>query len=313
MCFFTRSSTAIVMKFSVLIPTYNREKEVKKCIESVLFQTILPSEILIIDDGELAREFINEAKKWVKDKNIEFIYYKKDHILNPRGSSESRNVGINKSSNEIFFILDDDLVLDNNFFEKIIKVWQENKDDNLIGVSGTIKNNRKKGNLEKIYNKIFGLTSKYKWDINDVGFQVWDEGIKKREKGYYSYGGVCSYRKSLVEKLGGFNVFSGGRTALEDIDFCLRAKNKGYYFIVEPEAKVFHNHNSVKEEGSFLMGFKEGYNRKIIFKNNCRKSFKNYLWFYWANIGWTLRQFLVGNFEKGFGTIKGLFSLSTKT
>lgn len=294
------------MNFSVVIPTYNREKDLKECLNSVLKQTIFPSEILIIDDGDLPEEFIQKTKSNFERRGINFIYYKKDHKKEPRGLSESKNIAVNLVNNEIFFILDDDLILENDFFEEIIKVWQENKDDNLIGVGGIIKNNRKKGKLEKIYNQIFGLTSYYKWDINNVGFQVWDEGIIKREKGYYAHGGVCSYKRSLVKKLGGFTTFSGGRTALEDVDFCLRAKNKGYYFIVEQKAKVFHNHKSTKKESEFLMGLKESYNRKIIFKNNCQKSFKNYLWFYWANFGWILRQFLAGHFLKGAGMIKGL-------
>jgi GT2 family glycosyltransferase len=297
------------MDFSVIVATYKREEELRKCIDSIFNQKFPPSELLIVDDGELAKDFISEVEGGTEGKKIRFAYYKKDHTKERRGLSESKNIAVNLVNNEVFFILDDDLVLDNDFFEKIMKVWQDNEDNNLIGVGGIIKNNRKKSKLEKIYNKIFGLTSsKHKWDINNVGVQVWDEGINKREKGYYAHGGVCSYRKTLVEKLGGFSVFSGGRTALEDIDFCLRTKNKGYYFIVEPKAKVFHNHKSVKQESQFLMGFKESYNRKIIFKNNCQKTFKNYLWFYWANIGWILRQFLAGNFRKGLGMIKGLFS-----
>jgi GT2 family glycosyltransferase len=139
-----------------------------------------------------------------------------------------------------------------------------------------------------------------------LAFQVWDDKIEKEENGFYSHGGVCSYKKELVKELDGFSVFGGGRTALEDVDFCLRAKNKGYCFIVNPEAKVIHNHQSNKQESKFLMGHKEGYNRKIIFKNNCEKGIINNIKFSWANIGWILRQFLVGNFSKGFGMIKGL-------
>ncbi|MCD6232853.1 glycosyltransferase [bacterium] len=41
------------MKFTVVIPTYNRKKELKQCINSILKQTLLPSEVLIINNGEL--------------------------------------------------------------------------------------------------------------------------------------------------------------------------------------------------------------------------------------------------------------------
>lgn len=292
--------------FSAVIPTYNRQYDLEKCIQSILNQNLLPDEILIIDDGELPMEFIKELKYKLGKKSIHLVYYKKNHIKKLRGSSESRNLGLRLAKNNILFILDDDVLLDKNFFGKAMKVWQENKDRNLIGVGGLIRNNRKKGRLEQIYNKIFGLNSKYNWDINEVGFQVWDEGIKKRKKGFYLHGGCSSYNKNLVQKLGKFRTFEGGRTALEDVDFCLRAKNKGYYFIIEPEVKVFHKQSATSREKDSLIGFKESYNRKIIFKNNCKKNFKNYLWFYWANIGWILRQFIIGHFSKGFGMIKGL-------
>ncbi len=293
-------------KFCIVIPTYNRKKDLENCLRSIFFQTITPSAIIVIDDAELSNVFLNKIRKKFKEKNINFIYYKKDHHKEPRGLSESKNIATNLINNDIFFILDDDLILDNDFSEKIMHIWEKNKDDEkLIGVGGVIKNNREKTKIEKIYNKIFGLTSTCNWDINNVAFQVWNEQITNAEKGYYAHGGVCSYKKPLVEKLGRFTTFSGGRTANEDIDFCLRAKNKGYYFVVEPKARVIHKQSEVSREKDFLIGFKESYNRKIIFQNHCKKSFKNYLWFYWANIGWILRQFLKGNFSRGFGMIKG--------
>ncbi len=295
------------MNFSVVIPTYNREKDLLGCVESIVGQMVLPSEVIVIDDGALPKESIEKIGTILQNCKVNLRYYKKNHSQEPRGSSASRNIGLKIASNEILFILDDDLILDQEFFDGIMRVWQKNKDENLIGVGGIIINNRKKGGLEKIYNKIFGLTSKYSWDVNAVGFQIWDNWIQKKEKGYYAHGGVCSYNKNLAQKVV-FTTFSGGRTALEDVDFCLRAKNRSYYFIIEPKARVFHKQSLVSKEKNFLIGFKEGYNRKIIFKNICKKNIKNLLCFYWANIGWTLRQFLAGHFSKGTGMIKGLFT-----
>jgi|AntAceMinimDraft_18_1070375.scaffolds.fasta_scaffold37916_2 GT2 family glycosyltransferase len=292
------------MNFSVVIPTYNRKKDIEECLDSILRQTILPTEILVIDDGELPLEFVDKERKMFEDKKINFVYYKKSHQKEKRGSSESRNIALGLAEEKIIFILDDDVILDNNFLEKIVEIWVNNENKKLIGVGGIIKNNRQKEKFEKIYNIFFGLVSKYRWDITPVGFQVWDDKIKEKEKGHYAHGGVCSYNKNLTQKLK-FTTFGGGRTALEDVDFCLRAKNKGYHFMIEPTAKVIHEQSKTSRENNFLIGTKEGCNRKIIFKNNCQKSFKNYLWFHWSNIGWTLRQFLSGNFLKFLGIIKG--------
>jgi len=293
------------MKFSIVIPTYNRETDLKECLNSILEQTILPTELIVIDDGELPPDFIDDWKNNFSRLNINLVYYKKNHEIERRGSSESRNKSLELINNRIFFILDDDVVLERSFCEEIIEIWQNNNDKNLIGVGGLIKNRRRKLKVEKIFNLIFGLNSKYRWDVNKVCFQVWDEEIKDPFVGYYAHGGVCSYDLEKVKELK-FSTFSGGRTALEDVDFCLRAKNKGYKFIIQPTAQLYHYPSQTTREGQFLSGYKEGFNRKVLFKANYKKpSIFLKTWFYWANIGWILRQFLVGNWEKGRGLISG--------
>ncbi len=130
-----------MLKFSVIIPTYNREKELNGLIGTVLRQTLKPDELIIIDDGELKENFISRIKEEIESQKIEFIYYKKDHSKERRGLSESKNIGLNLASNEIVFILDDDLGLKENFFKEIMKVWEKYKnDEKLVGVGGWIEN-----------------------------------------------------------------------------------------------------------------------------------------------------------------------------
>lgn len=294
------------MNFSIVIPTYNREEDLKKCLDSILLQSLLPQELLIIDDGELSDDFIEHCRNKFERVGVSFVYYKKNHEFERRGLSESKNKALDLVSNQIFFIFDDDVVLEKDFCELIISVWHKKEDKNLIGVGGVIKNRRRTLKIEKFYNRIFGLSSKFKWDVNKACFQVWDEEIDSIEKGYYTHGGACSYSLDKVRELK-FSTFSGGRTALEDVDFCLRAKNAGYYFLIEPMAQLFHYPSEVSREGKYMMGYKEGYNRKIIFKSYYKKpSFYLKTWFCWANLGWILRQFLSCNFRKGWGMIRGL-------
>ena len=61
------------MKFSVVVPTYNREKDLKECLDSVFRQTVLPNELLIIDDGESSAEFISSIKKKSENSDIRFV------------------------------------------------------------------------------------------------------------------------------------------------------------------------------------------------------------------------------------------------
>lgn len=296
------------MKFSIVIPTYNREKDLINCLNSILSQTVLPTEVIIIDDGDLPSNLIDIFKNDFLLKGINLIYYKKNHEFERRGLSESKNKALEIINTEIFFMIDDDVVLESDFCESIMNIWENKKnDDKLIGVGGIIKNRRNRFILEKYYNVLFGIFSKYSWDVNRVGFQIWNEEINEPSLGYYAHGGVCSYKLEKVKEIK-FSIFTGGRTALEDVDFCLRSKNKRYYFIIEPKAQLFHYHSIISRESQFLMGYKESINRKIIFKTSNKKpTFSLWVWFYWANLGWILRQFLVGNFSKGTGMIKAIF------
>lgn len=291
--------------FSVIIPTYNREDDLRKCLASILGQTFLPQAVVIVDDGALKQEFLAEQRKSFSEKRIALLYHKKNHSTEPKGTSCSRNIGLRMAESKVLFILDDDLILDKDFFEKIIGAWEEEADPWLLGVGGVIRNNRGKGKLEKTYNRLFGLSSKQMWDVNNVGFQVWDDGLKKRTKGYYVHGGASSYDKHLVQKLGGFSVLCDGRTALEDVEFCLKAKRAGLHFVIEPNAKVFHNQSPTSREGDFLAGVKEGYNRKTIFRAHTKIGLRTSVLFFWANLGWILRQVLILRWRKACGMTVG--------
>jgi GT2 family glycosyltransferase len=293
------------MAFSVIIPTYQRQKELENCLTSILRQDLLPAEIIIVDDSFLMEEFIGYWRKEAANSQVELVYYHKDQDREIRGSSSSRNIGLNLAKKKICFIFDDDLVLENYFFSQIMAAWKD--DEKLLGVGGVIVNNRLKSAAEKKYNKFFGLQAGLSWDVNEVGFQSWDDGIKDCQTAFYVHGGVCSYNKEIVKKLGGFTVFGGGREALEDLDFCWRAKQKDYYFLIEPGGRVFHAHSLAGREDDFTAGCKESANRKKIFTELGGKEAIDKLAFYWANVGWILRQVIKGKFKKTQGMIKGLF------
>lgn len=294
------------MPLSVVIPTYQREQDLKECLDSILGQTLLPAEIIVIDDGELGGEYLAQRRSECEVQGVRFVYYKKDHAVERRGLSESKNRALELVSEPIVCFFDDDVVLESDCLEKMSRVWDENHDAKLIGVGGMISNNRRQGKFEKLFAKFWKLDGKFSWDVTDVGFQVWDESIRERTKGFYTHGGVTSYRTDLVRQLR-FATFGGGRTGLEDVEFCLRAKQLGFCFIMEPAARVFHKGSVVAREKHFVIGKKESVNRKVIFRTLCKQDFCHWLWFWWSMKGWILRQVLAGHFEKAGGMVVGLF------
>lgn len=294
------------MGWSVIIPTYQRPGALSRCVQCMVAQTLSPQEIILIDDDKLSDASVAALRNVIEGQNIKFIYRRKNPLQERRGLAESKNIALDLASEGLVLIIDDDIYLEPDFLEQMDKAWLMSNIPGLIGIGGILTNGRVKPWFEKIYNTLFWLASEYRWDVNEVGFQVWDESIGKREKGFYTHGGLCTFRTDLARKLR-FTTFSGGRTALEDVDFCLRAKNAGFHFYIEPKAKAFHDHAPGARESEMMIGKKESLNRRLIFRAECKHDAFHRVWFAWASIGWIVRQFLAGHFSRGMGMIQGSF------
>lgn len=101
-------------KLSIIIPVYNTEKEIGKCLDSILNQTDTSDiEILVINDGskDNSEEIINSYQK--KDKRI--YYFSKEN----EGIAKTRNFGIEKANGDYLLFVDSDDYLALNTLEKI--------------------------------------------------------------------------------------------------------------------------------------------------------------------------------------------------
>lgn len=101
------------MKVTVIMPVYNREKELSKSIESVLSQTYKNFELIIIDDGseDKSKDIIQSFQ--LIDNRIKYYYQTN------QGVSAARNNGLDKSVGKYITFLDSDDTWDKNFLEKM--------------------------------------------------------------------------------------------------------------------------------------------------------------------------------------------------
>ena len=108
---------------SVIIPAYNVERFLVKCVESVVNQTYPNIEVIIVDDGsrDSTPTICDELAS--KYKNIKVI-----HQAN-QGSSKARETGLNVSTGEYIAFIDSDDYIDVTAYEKAIKVLEENNCD----------------------------------------------------------------------------------------------------------------------------------------------------------------------------------------
>ncbi|MBW6462327.1 MAG: glycosyltransferase family 2 protein [DPANN group archaeon] len=120
------------LNISIIISTYNRVNDLDITIDSICAQSLLPYELIIVDDS--TDEKIKELMDFKK------IPFKKQYIWNKsniKSSAISRNIGLAKMGGDIALFLDDDVTLDKNY----IKLLQETySDNNIMALQGYIKN-----------------------------------------------------------------------------------------------------------------------------------------------------------------------------
>lgn len=108
---------------SVIIPIYNVEKYLFRCINSIVNQTYRELEIILVDDGSLDN-CPQMCDEWaVKDKRIKVVHKENG------GLSDARNVGLDSATGEYISFIDSDDWINLNTFEKMISRMKEDKSD----------------------------------------------------------------------------------------------------------------------------------------------------------------------------------------
>ena len=101
------------MKFSVVIPVYNRPDEINNLIQSITNQSFKDLEVIVVEDGSIlsSEKTIDKFKK-----NISLKYYNKRN----EGPGLARNYGSKFALGEWIFFLDSDCTIPNDYFHEII-------------------------------------------------------------------------------------------------------------------------------------------------------------------------------------------------
>jgi len=191
---------------SVIIPTYNGERTLAACIESVLSQRYESLEIVVVDDG--STDGTHSVVKLFGNK-VRYIYQ------DNRGPSAARNRGIELSKGVIIGLLDDD------------DLWIDRT------LSLQIRCMRKDPSIEIVC----GLTQ-YRWLKDD---KIDSEILRQASEPVLSFNfGSAIYRRSVFDKVG---FFDETKRTCEDVDWFLRAREKGVNMaVLEAATLLYHKH-----------------------------------------------------------------------
>jgi GT2 family glycosyltransferase len=260
------------MKFSLIICTYMRPKPLLQLLQSVKEQSLYPDEILIIDGS-----INNETQLAIKDRHIQNLNY--FLVSNDdRGLTRQRNFGIAKVGQEMEVVcfLDDDTVLEKEYFEQLLKTYELCPE--ALGVGGYINNETKwepvevnskhkisefhfdgwkrKDGSRFVLRKKFGLDSDCPPGFSTLFSHGRSVGFLPPSGKFYEVeqlmGGVSSFRKNVFEKFR-FSTYFDGYGLYEDADFCLRVAKTGKLYL-NTKALLNHYHEPLGRPNQYQYG-----------------------------------------------------------
>ena len=214
--FLSLSVNEHAMKYSFIIPVYNRPDEVDELLDSLTRQTIRDFEIVVVEDGS------SVPCKEVVDKyaaRLTIHYYNKANS----GPGQTRNYGVERANGEYMLILDSDCILPEKYLEMVEADLQRQKAD---AFGGPDRAHESFTDVQKAIN--YAMTSFF----TTGGIR----GGKKKLDKFYPRSFNMGVRKDVYQALGGFSKMRFG----EDIDFSIRIFKGGYQCRLFPEAWVWH-------------------------------------------------------------------------
>lgn len=275
-------------RISAIIPTYNRPDELKRCLESILNQTRLPDEIIIVDDGDLGGFPLREA---FESRGVECIYAQKS----VPGVTESRNKAVEMSSGSILVFLEDDVVLFKDYIEKLLDTFQK-YGDAIGGVGGIIENDYEpslKKMLERGVFLLFGMTGFREGHILRSGFatEYGSTGRPMRgiQKVDFLLGGVSAYRRHVFDEFRFSNRYrsKSGYGQGEDKEFSFRVSRK-FPLVVNPEARLYHYPAPKSNFNRYIRGRAFVLSRYFFFRENIKRNPIDWMLFWYAMTGYAL-------------------------
>lgn len=234
------TDTSCLPSISVIIPAYNAEKYIERCLKCITNQNYPKEkmEIIVVDNNSS-----DNTAHIIKSFDVRYIF---NEI---KGPSASRNMGITQANGEYIIFTDSDCLADNNFVLNHVKAHLYFK-----------KNNP---NVKLVGGGIGGFNKNF-WAVCD-DFCSWaahHPGLKSQLGRSHFPSANISIPTKLVEEIG---VFNEELQIGEDIEYCLRIENKGYKMYFEPKAKVLHIN---RETFSEFMGHGKSWAKFVVENRN---------------------------------------------
>ncbi len=269
---------------SIIVPIYNAERYLRRCVESIIAQTYTNIEIILINDGSTDNS-INIIKEYAnKDSRIIIIDKKNE------GVSVARNIGILKARGKYICFVDADDYIEKSMIEKM-KCCIDKKNVDLVRINYykiLTDGKRIKGNIEKYANQTFNK-DKIKSELV--------EGIISGEFPAFVY--LLMIRKEKINTL-----FQVGIPYMEDTIFCIDLflncdsiyfLDEALYYYILNESSATQNSKNLEKNICAIVSVRdaiieilkkyylENTNINYLLKNTLCRSILNFIYLMYCN------------------------------
>ena len=230
------------MKYSFIVPVYNRPDEVDELLASLLTQTVADFEVVIVEDGS------SKPCKEVCDKyagKLDLHYHTKPNS----GPGQSRNYGAERAKGEYLIVLDSDVVLPAGYLKAVDDELRREPADAF-------------GGPDRAHDSFTDTQKAISYSMTSFFTTGGIRGGKKKLDKFYPRSYNMGVRRDVYLRLGGFSKMRFG----EDIDFSIRIFKAGCRCRLFPEAWVWH-----KRRTDFRKFFRQVFNSGIARINLYKK------------------------------------------
>jgi len=285
-----KNNLQIDMNTSMIIPTYNRPGDLREALDSIQAQNKLPSEIIIVVDNGGNYKDNYQVYKEFKDK-LEGTSLKIFKNQAKKGTSTSRNIGISESNGDILIFIDDDVILNKDYVEKIVNIFLNDVEKDIGGLTGGFneidlykkelqlkKYKRLFFNFKHIIRKCFFLPTKGNGKLKKSGFPseyFWDNEVKPLE---WMRGCNMAFRREVFKEF----RFDEDLIRGQDVDFSFRVSSK-YKILYVPEIKLLHklSPSARKNKRDFAIDIIKSHRQ--LHKKSFPQDLKHLIPFWWSH------------------------------
>lgn len=230
------------IRYSFVIPVYNRPDEVDELLKSLTEQTEKGFEVIIVEDGSATPcKNVCDGYKGALD-----LHY---YIKPNSGPGQSRNYGVERARGEYIIVLDSDVVLPSDYLAAVSEELEREKNDAF-------------GGPDRAHASFTDTQKAISYSMTSFFTTGGIRGGKKKLDKFYPRSYNMGIRRNVYLRLKGFSRMRFG----EDIDFSIRLFKAGCKVRLFPEAWVWH-----KRRTDFRKFFRQVFNSGIARINLYKK------------------------------------------